>query len=190
MPGETVKYTVTVTNNGTNTIHNVVVYDEMGTEGGVIDTIESLAPGESKTYELEITVSAAAKQNDVIEGSATANSNETGEVQGEAGVVVTVGQTTVPELLTTDHVWYLRGYPDNSIRPEGNITRAEVTMAFYRLLNDRKDIEDFDKSDYSDVDMNEWYAVSVMTLSELGIVTVSYTHLDVYKRQRLYHTLQ
>ena len=147
MPGETVKYTVTVTNNGTNTIHNVVVYDEMGTEGGVIDTIESLAPGESKTYELEITVSAAAKQNDVIEGSATANSNETGEVQGEAGVVVTVGQTTVPELLTTDHVWYLRGYPDNSIRPEGNITRAEVTMAFYRLLNDRKDIEDFDKSD-------------------------------------------
>ncbi|MGM9916580.1 DUF7507 domain-containing protein, partial [Anaerotignum sp.] len=42
----------------------------------------------------------------------------------------------VEEVLNTeDHFQYVQGYPDNTVGPERNITRAEATVIFFRLLN-------------------------------------------------------
>ncbi|MFQ8984705.1 MAG: InlB B-repeat-containing protein, partial [Evtepia sp.] len=41
-----------------------------------------------------------------------------------------------PELNTEDHYAYIVGYPDGNVKPEGNITRAEVATIFFRLLTD------------------------------------------------------
>ena len=38
------------------------------------------------------------------------------------------------------HIGYIKGYPDGSVRPEGDITREEVTVILYRIKN--KDYEE------------------------------------------------
>jgi len=68
---------------------------------------------------------------------------------------------------TGDHVAYISGYPDSSVRPFGNITRAETAMMFYRLLLN-KDVE-ITKT-FTDVNGDEWYATAVATLASMGII--------------------
>ncbi len=70
-------------------------------------------------------------------------------------------------LITGDHIVYLRGYDDGTISPNNNITRAEVSMIFYRLL--LKPQVEIVKT-FPDVKDNEWYATAVNTLANLGIV--------------------
>lgn len=69
-------------------------------------------------------------------------------------------------LNTTDHFAYVQGYTDGTIRPNSNITRAEVATMFYRLLTAERRDEIFTaKNSYSDVPASAWYnkAVSSMT---------------------------
>jgi|GEM_PF-3376959 len=70
-------------------------------------------------------------------------------------------------LITDDHIVYLNGYEDDTIRPNSNITRAEVSMIFYRLLKN-KDVT-ITKS-FTDVPDGEWYSQAVGVLSNLGIL--------------------
>jgi uncharacterized repeat protein (TIGR02543 family) len=74
---------------------------------------------------------------------------------------------TVPkDLNSVDHILYIVGYPDGSVRPNGNITRAEVTSAFYRLLTaQRRDAIFTSANSYTDVSASRWFnkAVSSMT---------------------------
>lgn len=46
------------------------------------------------------------------------------------------GGTTRPELEKGDHFAYIVGYEDGTVRPENNITRAEVATIFFRLLTE------------------------------------------------------
>ena len=71
------------------------------------------------------------------------------------------------KLITDVHDLYLKGYPDGSVKPMGNITRAEVSMAFYRLLKDKSVVG---TASYTDVKDDAWYAEAVKALSSLGIV--------------------
>jgi uncharacterized repeat protein (TIGR02543 family) len=52
--------------------------------------------------------------------------------------------------------------------PNGNMTRAEVAMMFYRLLRNQ-DVEI--TTSFSDVPADSWYGTAVNTLASLGIVT-------------------
>ncbi|WP_282924787.1 S-layer homology domain-containing protein [Peptoniphilus genitalis] len=56
---------------------------------------------------------------------------------------------------------YLAGYPDNTIKPEGNMTRAEAVATLVRLERlknkDGRSLQDKDKSLYSDVKDGDWY---------------------------------
>ena len=46
-------------------------------------------------------------------------------------------KTNVADILnTSEHFAYVKGYSDNTVRPENNITRAETTEIFFRLLNE------------------------------------------------------
>jgi hypothetical protein len=68
-----------------------------------------------------------------------------------------------------DHIWYIRGYPDGSVQPDGNITRAEVTMIFFRLMSDPAK-NDARAPAFADVPADEWYAQAVNYMAEKGIV--------------------
>lgn len=71
-------------------------------------------------------------------------------------------------LNTDDHISYMNGYPDNTFRPDDNMTRAEAAQMFYNLLLDQ-DVAVTET--FSDVPADAWYADAVNTLATLGMVT-------------------
>ena len=75
-------------------------------------------------------------------------------------------------LNTTDHFAYIVGYGNGEVRPQNNITRAEVATIFFRLLTDDVRAENLTKTNrYSDVAATSWYNTAVSTLSSMGIIT-------------------
>ena len=79
----------------------------------------------------------------------------------------------VPKWLNIDdHYAYIIGYEDGTVRPQGNITRAEVATIFFRLLTDEVRAEYWSTvSGYTDVKAGDWYNNAISTLSDLGIIT-------------------
>ena len=75
------------------------------------------------------------------------------------------------KLNTDDHYAYIIGYPDGTVQPNGEITRAEVATIFFRLLKDDVREKYFTKTnDFSDVSRDDWFNNPVSTMAELGIV--------------------
>ena len=67
------------------------------------------------------------------------------------------------------HESYINGYPDGTVRPDGKITRAEVSAIFARLTQ-KNTLAQF-VAQYSDVKINDWFTDSIMKLSSKGILT-------------------
>ena len=87
-------------------------------------------------------------------------------------VVPSPGGSKEPsDLNITDHFAYVIGYPDGTVRPDGNVTRAEVATIFFRMLKDDAR-EKYWKTDnrYSDVKSTDWYNNAISTLSNMGII--------------------
>ena len=88
--------------------------------------------------------------------------------QSSSGGTVKVG----PQLNRDDHVAYIMGYPDGTVQPEGEITRAEACTIFFRLLTESSRDYYFSKTnDYTDVNAGDWFNNAISTLSNAGIVT-------------------
>ena len=74
-------------------------------------------------------------------------------------------------LNTTDHFAYIIGYPDGTVQPNGQITRAEATTIFFRLLTDDSRDANLTKTNgYTDVAFDAWYNTAVSTMTKAGIV--------------------
>lgn len=86
--------------------------------------------------------------------------------------------TPIPEpdnspvgLNTEDHVAYIIGYEDGTVRPGTNITRAEVATIFFRLLTDETRESYWSQSSgFTDVASGAWYNNAVSTLTRAGIL--------------------
>ena len=79
--------------------------------------------------------------------------------------------TTPSQLNTDDHYAYVIGYPDGSVHPNGEITRAEVATIFFRLLRDDVRSANFTTYNaYTDVSADKWYNNPISTMSRLGII--------------------
>ena len=80
--------------------------------------------------------------------------------------------TDVPNCLNNDnHFAYIVGYEDGTVRPNANISRAEVAAIFFRLLKD--DVRDDNltaNSVFTDVALGKWYNKSISTMAKIGIV--------------------
>lgn len=76
-----------------------------------------------------------------------------------------------PALNRRDHYAYIIGYPDGNVRPQGNITRAEVATIFFRLLRDPVRTQYWSQTNsYSDVAGDKWYNNAISTLTNMGII--------------------
>ena len=74
-------------------------------------------------------------------------------------------------LNTDDHFAYIIGYPDGTVQPNGQITRAEATTIFFRLLTDESRDANLTKTNrYADVAADAWYNTAVSTMTKAGIV--------------------
>ena len=79
--------------------------------------------------------------------------------------------STPSQLNTDDHYAYVIGYPDGSVHPNGEITRAEVAAIFFRLLRDDVRSANFTTYNaYTDVSVGKWYNNPISTMSRLGII--------------------
>lgn len=77
-----------------------------------------------------------------------------------------------PPLELDKHDAYICGYPDRTVKPERQITRAEVATIFYRLLQDEARENVWSRTNsYSDVASGVWYNSAVSTLTNAGILT-------------------
>ena len=66
---------------------------------------------------------------------------------------------------------YVSGYEDGSIRPEADITRAEVAALFFRILSDEAQMRyTTNANGFSDVSRSDWYNTAVSTLSAMGVI--------------------
>lgn len=96
--------------------------------------------------------------------SVTMNSDKTVYAGWEA--------TGVPDKLNgDDHFAYVVGYSDSTVRPNANISRAEVATIFFRLL--KSDIRDGNltaDNEFSDVSDGQWHNMAISTMAKLGIV--------------------
>lgn len=69
------------------------------------------------------------------------------------------------------HESYISGYPDGTVRPTANITRAEVASIVYRLIDDKtKEYNYSEISNFYDVKINDWYCEAISTLTNAGIL--------------------
>jgi len=75
----------------------------------------------------------------------------------------------VPDVFINDHVKYLNGYQDGSIKPDANITRAETAAIIYRLLDDGVK-KAGGGNGFTDIERGAWYEESVKFLAGMGIV--------------------
>lgn len=91
------------------------------------------------------------------------------EIDGDWYPVVKPGR---PSALTDEHVAYMIGYADGTVRPLSGITRAEVATIFFRLLTDEVRDEYWSQSNpYTDVAEDAWYNNAISTLVNMGIIS-------------------
>ena len=65
-----------------------------------------------------------------------------------------------PQLNREDHYAYIVGYPDGTVNPAGNITRAEVATIFFRLLDEPTRSQFMTRSNsFSDVQPGMWFNI-------------------------------
>ena len=77
----------------------------------------------------------------------------------------------LPGLNTVDHYAYIAGYEDGTVRPNNNITRAEVATIFFRLFTDEyRETYWSTNNPFSDVAYTAWYNNAVSTTSNAGII--------------------
>lgn len=82
-----------------------------------------------------------------------------------------IGGSVPPSLNGKDHTAYVQGYPDGNVRPNANITRAEVATIFYRLLDeDVRKANETQVSTFPDVQKGKWYSTAIATLEKMNIV--------------------
>ena len=98
--------------------------------------------------------------------------NERLHVTGPKTVFAGWEETTVPSMLNgDDHYAYIQGYSDGTVRPNANITRAQVATIFFRLLDE--DVRDDNLTTYNtfpDVDEDYWANTAISTMASLGVI--------------------
>ena len=190
--GDELTYTITVTNTGNLPLSDVTVTDtfsgvgdltyapstEYSVNGDTI-TIPNLGVGKTVTISATYIVQRGDAGKDLTNAAAVklpGDETPTDEDEIETPVdPITPIRPPVdpdkPELNTEDHYAYIVGYPDGNVKPEGNITRAEVATIFFRLLTDDSRDEFWSQTNpYSDVSEDDWYNNAVSTLTNAGII--------------------
>ena len=92
-------------------------------------------------------------------------------MNGKTYSPVTFVNRRAAELNRRDHYAFLVGYADGTFGPECNMTRAEVTTMFARLLTEQIEADKTYSSTFNDVAKNCWAANYIGYMQQFGIVT-------------------
>lgn len=68
------------------------------------------------------------------------------------------------------HFKYMFGYPNGTFLPNGNMTRAEATAMFNRILFNGVDSDYVYDGEFTDINPNDWYAKVVGYMTKYGFI--------------------
>lgn len=138
----------------TSNASGIVRFTKVGS--GTYTLLEKAAPEDyvtsDKTYEL------------TVSGSRVT-------MNGKSYSPVTFVNRRAAELNRRDHTAFLVGYAEGTFGPERNMTRAEVTTMFVRLLTEQIEADKTYSSTFNDVAKNCWAANYIGYMQQFGIVT-------------------
>ena len=83
----------------------------------------------------------------------------------------TIAKTNIPVLDKVNHFAYMQGYPDKTFGPQKNMTRAEVTVMFARLLVEKMDVDKNIHPNSKMLHPARWYANAIGYMEQYGIIT-------------------
>lgn len=76
-----------------------------------------------------------------------------------------------------DHFAYVNGYPDGTVKPTGDVTRAEVAAILYRVMDaDCVKMYETTRCSFSDVVRGDWFNLYVATLENAGVIVDTRTN--------------
>ena len=184
--GDTISWNITVKNTGNVDLTGITLTDTLKAAGDVTlydangralpaGYTFSLGEGEEVKFTAKYKVTSADAGKTIYNTIVAAVPDGPGDTDTSDGTEIRPLFPVVPvlpTLNTEDHVAYIIGYADDTVRPENNITRAEVATIFFRLLTDSsREFYWTQKNDYSDVNRGDWFNNAVSTLSNAGIIT-------------------
>lgn len=134
--------------------------------GGITFTVDSFSPFALVWEADDDNGGGGAHHPDAGDGDDDDNDDEEEIIDEEVPLAET------PWLNTEDHYAYIIGYAeDGTVRPNANITRAEVATIFFRLLTDEaRDLFWSTSNNFSDVTADAWYNNAVSTMVNAGII--------------------
>lgn len=92
-------------------------------------------------------------------------------MNGKDYTPVTFVNRKAAELNCTDHLAFLSGYANGTFEPDRNMTRAEVTTMFARLLTEKMAADQTYSNTFSDVAKSHWAANYIGYMQQFGIIT-------------------
>ena len=126
------------------------------------------------------------KDDAVIEGTMTAEGYTYDVVyvkKSSGGSGVQIESPNKPEkdnslrFNTEDHFAYVNGYPDGTVKPAGDVTRAEVAAILYRVMDaDCVKTYETTRCSFSDVVRGDWFNTYVATLENAGVIVDTRTN--------------
>ena len=80
-------------------------------------------------------------------------------------------------LNTDDHFAFVNGYPDGTVKPTGDVTRAEVAAILYRVMDaDCVKTYETTRCSFSDVVRGDWFNLYVATLENADVIVDTRTN--------------
>ncbi|NLY09425.1 MAG: S-layer homology domain-containing protein [Tissierellia bacterium] len=76
-----------------------------------------------------------------------------------------------PKLIIEDHYAYMFGYPNLTFRSDNNMTRAEATAMFARIMEQKPIIGKQYPSDFKDVKDGDWYYDAIGFMKDMGVIS-------------------
>ena len=148
---------------------------------GTTPTVESTPYTNAFKITESTTVKAIAVKDNYID-SAVATAEFTKRTGGNGGgtVVTPVKPSKKDDSLkfnTEDHFAYVNGYPDGTVKPTGDVTRAEVAAILYRVMDaDCVKTYETTRCSFSDVVRGDWFNLYVATLENAGVIVDTRTN--------------
>ncbi|NLY21335.1 MAG: DUF11 domain-containing protein, partial [Tissierellia bacterium] len=187
--GDEFTYTLTATNTGDIVTKSVVFYDDVPSQLDVVkvtlsdggtatvngNVIKYIVPeiksGETFTMTIEVKVNDTAKRGDIVKNIGKIDGKDVPDREIEVVTPPTYPWIWGGDFDKENHYAYMVGYPDGTVRPQGEITRAEVTTIFFRMMTeDSRDRYWSSENDFSDVLSSGWYNNAISTMNKAGAI--------------------
>lgn len=127
------------------------------------DSFKIKVSNEIDTIEIVFNVTVEDNSGDIGEIPDENESGDKGDISGDDKDP----EDPKDDFIKEEHLPYIQGYKDKTIRPNANMTREELATIIYRLLGEKKATT---TKKYSDVNSDRWSYNAIIYLTQIGIL--------------------